>query len=398
MIPKLVFLSSIPSPGSDIVQLGPIPLRLYGVMIALGVLAAIWITQRRWVRWGGDPDDIVSVAIWAVPAGLIGARLYHVITDWNDKYSDGRWPEAFKIWQGGLGIPGGILLGTVVGILVARRLVPQWRLMTDAAAPAIPVAQAIGRLGNYFNQELFGRPTDLPWGLRIDLEHRPAGYVEYETFHPTFLYEALWNLGLAGLIIWGSSKWVFKPGRWFALYVVGYGFGRLWVESLRIDEATLIAGLRVNIWMSLIIIACGLVWLLWGGGPLDREATERLRAGESFEAILGAAAQFPERRHQAVGVGAASAIAGEEPTGEATADSDDAEPGDVSAIVVDEPADEDAGDAPSVEESTSGDSEEGPADGIGEGGPDPDGPVAEGTVTEEDAAEPEVGLDPQEGA
>ncbi len=190
-------------------------------MIALGVLVAVVVAQRRWQSWGGDEDDIVTVAVWAVPAGLIGARLYHVITDWNRLYDDGRWTDAFLIWRGGLGIPGGVLVGAIVGVIVARRTVPSWRRLADAAAPALPIAQAIGRLGNYFNQELYGRATDLPWGLQVDPGFRPkdSAYLGVSTYHPTFLYEGLWNLALAGLIIWGGTKVVFKPGRWFAVYI-----------------------------------------------------------------------------------------------------------------------------------------------------------------------------------
>lgn len=354
-----LLLSSIPSPGSEVLEIGPISLRYYGLMIALGVLAAVWLTQHRWQRWGGDADDIVTVAIWVVPAGLVGARLYHVVTDWADKYDEGRWLDAFKIWNGGLGIPGAILLGTLVGIVVARRLVPEWRLMADAAAPALPLAQAIGRLGNWFNQELYGRPTDLPWALRIDPEKRPLDYFGYETFHPTFLYEALWNLGLVGLIIWGGTRWVLKPGRWFAVYVLGYGVGRLWVESLRIDDATMIAGLRVNIWMSLTIIVGGLLWLLWGGGPLDRESTSRMRAGESLMEILGPRTRRDDRSG-----------------GEA------AEPVSVSAK---------AG-------STSEGIDAGSADEVGEDGPGSDGPVTEVEVSDDDAVDPEPGFEPEEGS
>jgi prolipoprotein diacylglyceryl transferase len=287
-------LASIPSPPFQELAIGPLNFRMYGLVIALGVLAAVAITRRRWAAWGGDPEDIVSIALGAVPAGLVGARLYHVITDWSDKYSDGRWwPDAFKIWQGGLGIPGGVLLGTIVGILIANRLKIDWRRAADAAAPAVPVAQAIGRLGNWFNQELYGRPTDLPWGLEIDVLNRPLGnapdgtpYADLATYHPTFLYEALWNLALAGLIVLGGRRVVLKPGRWFAVYVAGYGLGRLWVESLRIDEATKIAGVRVNIWTAIVIMVGGLLWLFWRGSPVDREATARLQGGETLGEIL----------------------------------------------------------------------------------------------------------------
>ncbi|MCB1272166.1 MAG: prolipoprotein diacylglyceryl transferase [Microthrixaceae bacterium] len=304
-------LGALPAPPSDSIG----PFRLYGLMIALGVIAAVVIAQRRWSAWGGEEDTIVAVAVWAVPAGLIGARLYHVLTDWGTLYDDGRWTNAFKIWQGGLGIPGGVLAGAVVGIIVARRTVPSWRRLADAVAPAIPVAQAIGRLGNYFNQELYGGPTDLPWGLRVDdeiLALQNPGYAAGTTFHPTFLYEGLWNLALAGLIIALGRRFVLKPGRWFAVYVMGYGLGRLWVENLRIDEATLLWGVRVNIWMSLVIILGGLIWLLWGGGPLDREATAALRAGTDPAEIFGAETSF----HPTGAVAADSDSAARTPDGE----------------------------------------------------------------------------------
>ena len=171
-------LSAIPSPPSNSLSLGPLDFRYYGLCIALGVLAAVAIGRRRWEAKGGDPEDITTIALVAVPAGLIGARLYHVITDWSRLYSGGRWwPDAFAIWKGGLGIPGGVLVGVAAGVLVCRRMRIDWRYVADAAAPAIPVAQAIGRLGNWFNQELYGGPTDLPWGLR-DRRARglPAGH------------------------------------------------------------------------------------------------------------------------------------------------------------------------------------------------------------------------------
>lgn len=253
-------LSSIPSPGFN--ALGP--LRLYGLMIALGVLAAVELARYRWRQRGGDPDDITTIAIWAVPAGLVGARLYHVITDWNRLYAD-RPLDAFKIQEGGLGIPGGIALGVLVGLLVARSKGIRLGTGLDAVAPALPLAQAIGRLGNWFNQELYGRPTDLPWALQIDPQHRTAGYEAFTTFHPTFLYEALWNLALVALLIWLDGKRVLRPGRIFAVYVGGYFLGRLWVESLRIDTATEIFGLRVNIVMSLVGIAASAVFLVAGG-------------------------------------------------------------------------------------------------------------------------------------
>jgi prolipoprotein diacylglyceryl transferase len=281
-------LASIPSPPFQDLTIGPLSFRMYGLMIALGVLAAVWIARRRYASYGGDPEDITTIALVAVPAGLVGARLYHVITDWPDLYSDGRWwPNAFMIWKGGLGIPGGVFLGVLAGVLTCRYLKIDWRVAADAAAPAIPVAQAIGRLGNYFNQEVFGRPTSMPWGLEIDPQYRPSNALTSTTFHPTFLYEGLWNLGLAGLIVWASGRLVLRRGRWLAVYVFGYGLGRLWVEALRADEANTILGLRVNIWTSLVAIGGGLLWLFWRGNPVDHEATERLRSGVSMVQIVG---------------------------------------------------------------------------------------------------------------
>jgi prolipoprotein diacylglyceryl transferase len=243
----------IPSPPDNAIGIDPLQLRAYGVAIALGVLAAVQIASRRYERKGGKAEDLTAVAIWAVPAGLVGARAYHVLTDFHR--FEGRWLHAFAVWEGGLGIPGGLLLGTIAGVIVARRRGLDVPLVADAAAPAIPVAQAIGRLGNWFNQELFGRPTDLPWGLQIDAEHRPAGYEQIETYHPTFLYEAVWNLALAWLLIRIDRTGRLARGQLFVLYVGGYALGRLWVEALRIDPASEILGLRVNVWTSLLTLA-----------------------------------------------------------------------------------------------------------------------------------------------
>ena len=260
-------VGSIPSPSFRDLTIGPLSFRLYGLMIALGALAGVWIARRRYGAYGGDPEDVTTVALVAVPAGLIGARLYHVITDWSDLYSGGRWfPDAFMVWKGGLGIPGGILAGVVAGIVTCRVIKIDWRLAADAAAPALPVAQAIGRLGNWFNQEVFGRPTDLPWGLEIDPQYRPDRYIDSSTFHPTFLYEALWNLALVAVLIWLDRKGVVRRGRLFAVYILGYGVGRFWVESLRSDAASLILGVRVNLWVSGLLVFGGLGWLLWPSG------------------------------------------------------------------------------------------------------------------------------------
>ena len=276
-------LASIPSPSFSVWEIGPLSLHVYGLCIALGVVAAVTISSKRWQARGGNPDDISTIAIWAVPAGVIGARLYHVITDWK-KYQDD-WGSALNITQGGLGIPGGIALGVLVGYVVVRRNGWPARDLLDVVAPAIPVAQAIGRLGNWFNQEVFGRPTDLPWGLEIDPEHRPPGLEGYETFHPTFLYEGLWNLGLAGFIIWLDRRKVMRRGELFLVYAFGYSIGRLWVESLRSDPASLILGIRVNIWMSVIVALISVVVFLRNrrGDEADEVAKASVPDGHGAE-------------------------------------------------------------------------------------------------------------------
>ncbi len=254
-------LASIPSPSVNVWEVGPLSLHLYGLCIALGVVVAVVISSRRWQARGGHPDDISTIALWGVPAGVVGARLYHVITDWKTYRDD--WAGALDITSGGLGIPGGIALGVAVGVWVVRRNGWPVRDLFDVVAPAIPVAQAIGRLGNWFNQEVFGRPTDLPWALQIDPAHRPPGLEQYATFHPTFLYEGLWNLALAALIIWIDRKRVLRRGELFLVYVFGYAIGRLWVESLRSDPASLILGIRVNIWMSVMAALAAAGVFLW---------------------------------------------------------------------------------------------------------------------------------------
>ena len=266
-------LASIPSPSRSSVSLGPLDIRAYGVAIALGVLVAAWITSRRWRRaiagreasYRARSNDLVgTIAIWAVPAGLIGARLYHVITDF-DRYQDNL-VDTLKIWQGGLGIWGGISVGVLVAVWMLHRGGHSTGAMLDALAPALAVAQAIGRLGNWFNQELYGRPTDLPWGLEIDEAHRVAGYGLQETFHPTFAYEALWNLCLAAVLVWVVPKMLprLRTGYLFAVYVLGYTVGRLWIELLRIDTANELWGVRINVWTSIVVGLAALAALLVG--------------------------------------------------------------------------------------------------------------------------------------
>lgn len=255
-------LASIPSPSFNSIDIGPLSLNMYGLMIALGVIAAVWLFGRRLEeREVGTKDDASSIAIWAVLAGVIGARLYHVVTDY-DRFRN-NWGEIPAIWNGGLGIPGGLALGTVVGMYMAQRRGIPVAVAATCAAPAIALAQAIGRWGNYFNQELYGRPTGLPWGLEIDAAHLQDGYAVGTLFHPTFLYESLWSLGLCLVLLWIDKRWRPAPGQLFVMYVIGYGIGRFWVESIRIDRADTIAGLRVNQWVALAAVVIGGIVLAW---------------------------------------------------------------------------------------------------------------------------------------
>ncbi|MGI9623502.1 MAG: prolipoprotein diacylglyceryl transferase [Acidimicrobiales bacterium] len=245
-------LASIPSPSSGSIEIGPLTFRAYGVMIALGVLAAVWLAGKRFAQRGWSSDHATGLAMWAVPAGIIGARIYHVITDWRT--FEGRWGEAFKIWEGGLGILGGVIAGSIAGIYYFRKHNVPLGVGFDIVAPSLPLAQAIGRWGNWFNQELYGRPTDLPWGLEIDVDERPAEYINDETFHPTFLYESIWNLVLVGILLKVDSTRRLRPWGLFFLYLAGYSVGRLWIEAIRIDPASEIAGLRVNLWVFGVLL------------------------------------------------------------------------------------------------------------------------------------------------
>ena len=249
-----MILASIPSPSQGVWHIGEIPIRGYALCIIAGVIAAVWIGERRWIQRGGSPGVVGDVAVWAVPFGLIGGRLYHVLTDPELYFGAGKDPiTALYIWRGGLGIWGAIALGGVGAYIGCRRRGARFSAFADALAPGIAVAQAIGRWGNWFNQELFGKPTDLPWGLEIDREHRPAGYEQDSSFHPTFLYECIWNLGVAGLVVWADRKYKLGYGRAFALYVMAYTAGRGWIEYMRIDTVNHIFGLRLNVWTSIVL-------------------------------------------------------------------------------------------------------------------------------------------------
>ncbi len=277
-------LASIPSPSFNSIDIGPLSLNLYGLMIALGVIAAVWLFGKRLEeREVGTKDDASAIAIWAVLAGVIGARLYHVVTDY-DRFRN-NWGEIPAIWNGGLGIPGGLLFGTLVGMYLAKRRAIPIAVAATCAAPAIALAQAIGRWGNYFNQELYGRPTSLPWALRIDPQHFDTDvYVIGTTFHPTFLYESLWSLGLCFLLLWIDKRWRPAPGQLFVMYIMGYGLGRFWVESIRIDRADTISGLRVNQWVALAAVVIGGIVLAWmRRHPIPEPVIDRPQADDDLD-------------------------------------------------------------------------------------------------------------------
>jgi prolipoprotein diacylglyceryl transferase len=255
-------IATIPSPGSNAISIGPLQLRAYGLMIALGIVAAVWLMGRRLEQAGiGTRDDASYIGVWGAVGGIIGARLYHVITDWSAFSGDlGKIP---RLWEGGLGIPGGLALGTATGLWAARRRGVPLGGALNAAAPAIPLAQAIGRLGNWFNQELFGRPTDLPWALEVDPDKAvAAGYPPGTTFHPTFLYEALGNLALCGLLLFIDKRFTIRPGRLMVIYVAGYSGLRFFVENLRIDRARTFGSLRLNAWVSLAVFVAATGFLV----------------------------------------------------------------------------------------------------------------------------------------
>ena len=264
----------IPSPSSGSIHLGPLRLNAYGLMIAIGVIAAVRIAGRRAENKGvGTTEDISSIAMWAVPAGVLGGRAYHVLTDYQR--FQGHWFDAVKIWQGGLGIWGGVAAGVAVGWWCARRRgLDAWWIIS-CAAPAIAIAQALGRWGNWFNQELFGQPTTLPWALKVSGNiAEKAGYTAGTTFHPTFLYESVGCVVLAWLLIRLEGRIAPARGRLFAWYVAGYTVLRFGTESLRIDASHNVGGMRLNQWVAISVFAVAVLFL----------AVDRLRSRKTPEA------------------------------------------------------------------------------------------------------------------
>jgi prolipoprotein diacylglyceryl transferase len=264
-------LLSIPSPSRGEIDLGPLSIHAYGLMLLLAIVAATVLTGIRWTRRGGDWDLVFQVAVWGVAFGIVGARLYHVATSWSEVPDE--WWGVFAVWKGGLGVWGGIFLGVVAGAVVVHRAGQSVYRFMDAVAPGLLLAQAVGRWGNWFNQELFGKPTDLPWGLEIDLQHRPLGYLEDDTFHPVFLYEFAWNLIGVGVLLLLDRLFRFRPPALFALYVAWYTAFRAFEEMLRIDPAHEYLGLRLNFYVSVGVFALSVAFFVWwqffhrGGEP-----------------------------------------------------------------------------------------------------------------------------------
>lgn len=274
----------LPSPSINVIEFGPLTVHFYALCIIAGIVVAVWLGERRFVARGGAPGVVTDVAYWAVPSGIIGGRLYHLATSWN---SERTFLDAIAIWRGGLGIWGAISLGALGAYLRYRVLknrhsanstkesaYPSFAVFMDALAPGIVLAQAIGRWGNWFNIELFGKPSTVPWALEVPLNKRPAGYQTFATFHPTFLYESLWCIAVALLLLWVSRRELLREGGVFLLYVASYSFGRFWIEGLRIDESEEILGLRFNIWVSVLLFTFAAI------ATFDRRKRNRGMAAE----------------------------------------------------------------------------------------------------------------------
>lgn len=276
-------LEFIPSPSQGVWHLGPVPLRAYALCIVVGALLAIWIGEKRFVARGGRQGFIGDLAIWAIPLGIVGARVYHVLTDAQLYFGPGRDPvDALRIWEGGLGIWGAIAGGALGGWIACRRANVRFADAAGAVAPGLLVAQAVGRVGNYFNQELFGRPTTFPWALEIDAAHRPPGYEQFSTFHPTFLYELIWNLAAAAVLVWLLERRFRLSGdQVFAAYVMLYTAGRVWIELLRIDTVNHLGPFRLNVWTAMMVFTVAAAYCVRSRRRGDHERDPRLDAPSS---------------------------------------------------------------------------------------------------------------------
>ena len=321
-------LAYFPSPAQGVWYLGPFPIRAYALCIIAGIIAALIIGDRRWAARGGERGVIYDVALWAVPFGLIGGRIYHLMTDWKTYFGPGGAGvgAALRIWEGGLGIWGAVAFGGVGAWIACRRKGIPLPAFGDAVAPGIVLAQAIGRLGNYFNQELYGRETTVPWGMEIFYRRDWSGVVDVHSLdgvstgqvaavvHPTFLYELLWNLLVFVMLIWADRRFRLGHGRLFALYVAGYSVGRFWVELMRDDSATLIAGIRINVFTATFVFIGAVVYMLLA--PKGREDPDTLRgtqpvAGSEGESVVEEWAEDLVAAAKGSGIVAAATVAGE---------------------------------------------------------------------------------------
>ncbi|MFT4110663.1 prolipoprotein diacylglyceryl transferase [Propionicimonas sp.] len=255
----------IPSPSISSFQIGPLTIHIYALCLITGIVAAWMLGVRRWRARGGRTETFETVLLWAIPIGILGARFYHVMTHLGDYFGPGINPwTVFAIWQGGIAIYGAIGFGALAAWVAARKQRIAFAALADALAPGIAIGQAMGRFGNWFNQELYGQPTTLPWGLEIDPAHRAPGYEQYATFHPTFLYESIWNLLVAGVLLWADRRFRLGRGKVFALYVALYGFGRIFTESIRLDYSYDFFGpVRFNAAVAMLICLAGVVLFAW---------------------------------------------------------------------------------------------------------------------------------------
>ncbi|MEV4769588.1 prolipoprotein diacylglyceryl transferase [Micromonospora humida] len=376
-------LAALPSPTTAVWQLGPVPLRAYALCIVAGIVVACLVTEHRLRQRGVAPGAVLDIAVWAVPTGIIGARIYHVVTSPEKYFGTGGDPwKAFAIWEGGLGIWGAVAGGAVGAWIAARQLGIPLTVVADALAPGLPLAQAVGRLGNWFNNELYGGRTTLPWGLEIhrmdpdnpghtlrDDANQPI--LEPGLYHPTFAYEALWNLGVAGLVFALDRRFKLGRGRAFALYVMGYTAGRFWIELMRTDEANRILGLRLNVWTAGLVFLGALIYFLRVRGP--REYLIPLDAPAAVPATDGAGSDVSQVDLAATGKGSPTAppagyrVVDEEQftayrergvlpevPGAPAADDRSAGPQDGDPDTDDRPADADADDRPSGADSGDG--------------------------------------------
>jgi prolipoprotein diacylglyceryl transferase len=332
-----VSLAAIPSPTQSVWYLGNIPIRAYALCIVLGIVAACAVTEIRMRRRGAPPFMVLDIAVWAVPFGIIGARIYHVLTSPQTYFGEaGRPIEALYVWRGGLGIWGAVAGGALGAWIACRRLGIPLTFAADAAAPGLPLAQAIGRWGNWFNNELYGSETTLPWALKVYRWNAEEGRAEVGAtgeplvaglFHPAFLYESLWDLGVALLVWLLDRRYRFGRGRAFALYVMAYCVGRFWIELLRVDEANHFLGLRLNNWTALVVFAGALVYFLRVRGPqerliVDEDGTVRVAAAASPTEPAGEADRTPPDQPDGV-VDGAQRPPPAEAAGSATATSDE---------------------------------------------------------------------------